>query len=46
MVLSLHKLKKMKFWLGDRVAGILWVFLNLYQKFLIVSLPEDADLTF
>ena len=25
---------------------ILWVFLNFYSKFLIISLSEDADLTF
>ena len=28
------------------MAGILWVFLNLHEKFFIISLSEDADLTF
>ena len=32
--------------LGDRVARILWVFLNFHNKFLIIPLSEDADLTF
>ena len=36
----------MKYGLGSRVAGILWGFLNLHSKFLIISLSEDADLRF
>ena len=29
---------------GDKMVGILWIFLNFHLKFLIISLSEDAYL--
>ena len=40
---------KEKWWnlsLRDKVTGILWGFLNVHLKYLIISLSEDADVIF
>ena len=44
--LVLIQKKMIKFELGDRLVGILRVFLNFHLKFLIISLSEDTNLTF